>query len=296
MEHNVPADACWWTTLTQLVPIRHRGSGSIPDRQNLPAAPDLETRAGHHTMSFWKGLWLVLVLGHGVHAKTETFEWNDRLCHFVGEYDVAKVSRRQLQDCIRLMDNGENILDVPHVFDDITVNPKQEITWLDSAYNQRLKSYRNLNLPSREMKRIRKIRIEQLQWDYKNYRIMYLAFENPKILRASPYRDSVLDRHVNALLAGDRELMADWMAITESRLQSKCCQANAWQRVETRRKSKDSLAHARNDVVKKGWWGVVDHHVPRSRPEFDSDANMPTLQRLFVKLSPNACRPHAFHD
>jgi hypothetical protein len=238
-----------------------------------------------------KGLmFLLLLISINSFGQKSIYKWNDETCDYESTYDNTKYSEIQLKNCYNLTYNYNfQINHTPSVFKPEDVQ-RLNLDTLDNDFNSKYKLLKSLDLPKTEYwNELRESILIELEQFYKLSRIAYQGYLDPLVLKDWFYRDSCLNKHTNALIAGKDSLLNDWHELTSILVKNNCCPDKVWEKYNKQYASEKRFEYGKVYVTTFGWWNCAIKHIERSDDKFDWNTKKDKFLKLFIMTETKDC-------
>lgn len=237
------------------------------------------------------GLFFILLLINiNSFGQKSIYKWNDEICEYESTFDKTKYSEIQLKNCYDLTYNYNfRINHTPSIHrpEDIL---RLNLDTLDNEFSSKYNLLKSLDLPKKEYwNELRKSILIELEQFYKLSRIAYRGYIDPLALKDWFYQDSCLNKHVNALVAGEDSLLNDWYELTSILVKNNGSPDKVWEKYNNQYASEKRFDYAKVYVTTFGWWNCAIKKIERSDDKFNWDKKNEEFLKLFIKTETKYC-------
>lgn len=209
------------------------------------------------------------------------YEWDNDACHFTGYFNARQYSKAQLDDTWELLFGSALLATDATPFQPADIE-KLSLDTLKAEYTRRIAHYRAMRVvPRPQWLRLKKLKIREMEDDYRAKKLTIAAFANPAVLLATAYAGDC-KKYARGLAAqNDSLILQDWKSLVEERKQldgeAYLAQFNAHYQ------SEDRLLYAKIDLLTYGWWNCANNSI---RHVEASEKTYSQFEKLFVNVVP----------
>ena len=212
--------------------------------------------------------------------KDVEFSWFYGMCEYTGTYDANKISKKQLDNTLIWLINGNGtgksfsifkIQDFEHI-DRAAVEKKFNETLTKLKTIDFVNTPYFVDIKEKRIKEVERLKLLSL--------IEIDSYTNPGVLNKDTYSKEQCSEYVEALIAGGDKLLAMRKKMAEE--SKNAGNKSAWDRYIKETKSDKELDFARVHVSTFGWWNCVNGSIERVDPSGIHDNE---FKKLFKNIT-----------
>ncbi|MCR5889875.1 hypothetical protein LRS06_19280 [Hymenobacter sp. J193] len=194
-----------------------------------------------------------------------TFHWDTEMCTFTGRYDSRKYTARQLTDTYDLLRGGQLTTSAP-VFKPADI-AKLSVDTLEAEYTKVLAHIKGLQpVPGATWQELRRLKLQELNDEYRALKTTMLGYSNPSLLVNSPY-PAACKAYVRGLAEkNDSVIMASWQQLVREQQKNNSVPESLQARFEQESAAPNWHEHAQVELINFGWWNCVNETIRRVEP------------------------------
>jgi len=225
-----------------------------------------------------------------IFAQRAKIRWVDETCEYESNFDSTKVTRVQINNCLRLAKWNEfRLTNSPMVFQ------PSDLRTLDS--NKLCNEYRKkgveleaLDLPNTAFWQDYKTRtIEEQQSYFRLSIINYRSYYDLKALYTYTYTDSCIDQHIHALNSDTATLLKDWLLVRQLMAGRNGYPQKVMSEYNRMLNTEIRLTYAKIDILNFGWWNCAIKYLSRVEDTYSQDMVLKELDALFISTKTIDC-------
>ncbi|UYZ63904.1 hypothetical protein [Hymenobacter weizhouensis] len=188
-----------------------------------------------------------------------TYSWDEEVCRYSGRYDVRRYTRQQLADTQELLARSGPLLtteSTPFQPDDI---PNLSLDTLAAEYTNVRTRIQGLQLvPGATWQELRRLRLQQLEDEYRAKKLTITGFTNPSVLLNSKYSPACKE-HVRGLASGNDSLTRQaWQQLVEEQKNHNGNPQHLQAQFEQQAAAPNWRQYAQADLIGFGWWNCIN--------------------------------------
>lgn len=216
--------------------------------------------------------------------------WVDETCKFESTFDSTKLTRHQIDNCLRIAKWQEfRLTNSPMVFQ------PSDILRLDSnrlciEYLTKSKELKILDLPKTAFwQDYRNKTIEELNSHFNLSIIKYRSYYDLSALYSYLYTDSCIAKHVKALNSDTAILLQDWLLIRQQMATRNGYPDKVMNEYRRMLNSDIKLTYAKIDILNFGWWNCAINYLVKVEDSFGQDNVLKEIESLFISTKIIEC-------
>lgn len=233
---------------------------------------------------------LLIFATTNIYSQTSEIIWQDMTCEYESKFDSTKVSREQINSCLRLAIWYEfELINTPFVFQPSDI-PKLDSNKLHNEYREKIIELENLNLPSSFFWQDFKSKtIEKLNLYYNLTIIKYRSYYDSKSLFAFQYSDECIEQHKLALNSDSVALLNDWKLVRQIMSERNSNPEKIMREYKQMLNSDLKFIYAKIDILNFGWWNCAIKYINRVEDIYNNKKIRKELDSLFVSTKIIEC-------
>lgn len=210
------------------------------------------------------------------------YEWDSDACHFTGYFNARQYSKAQLDNTWELLFGSAALATDATPFQPADIE-KLSLDTLKAEYTRRIAHYRAMRVvPRPQWLKLKKLKIQEMEDDYRAKKLTIAAFANPAVLLATAYAGDC-KKYARGLAAqNDSLILQDWKRLAEERKQLNGIPEAYLAQFNAQYQSDDRLLYAKIDLLTYGWWNCANNSIRRVEV---TEKMYSQFEKLFVNIA-----------
>lgn len=189
------------------------------------------------------------------------YEWDSDACHFTGYFNARHYSKVQLDNTWELLFGSAALATDATPFHPADIE-RLSLDTLKKEYTRRIAHYRTMRVvPQAQWLKLKKLKIQEMEDDYRAKKLTIAAFANPAVLLPTSYAGDC-KRYARGLAAqNDSLILQDWRSLAEERKLLNGIPEAYMAEFNAQYQSEDRLLYAKIDLLTYGWWNCANNSI-----------------------------------
>ena len=215
------------------------------------------------------------------------YRWQDDFCEYESIFDSTKISRKQIENAINLIDAASIFLfKTKNYYEELIISDIDDLKkQYDSLYNH----FHKMSLPDIvPFDSCRKMLLNDLTMTYTGKLAIYKAvlYNDYQPILALSKTDTTVNYYANALSSdNDSILLVAWEHLVNEKAKQQSDSNGYLAKFYEKKGRSDWKKYAKDDLLKYGWWNSYNHTIS----ELDSEAMDALHDKIFIETKTIYC-------